>query len=198
MAVQINAKPLAGFDRPIDMLIDCHRRIEHFLEVIVRVVERYDGQALDAEGRQALAAAKHYFANSAPKHTADEEQSLFPRMHSAGAIEPATNALLEQLQQDHRTAEDLHGRIDRQLDQWLASSESLPEDSLTTLRLDLAELMHHYSTHIHVEEEQIFPAAAKALTASQLVEMGAEMRARRGLNVETERQAKYPGALEIQ
>lgn len=183
MAVQINAKPLAGFDRPIDMLIDCHRRIEHFLEVIVRVVERYDGQALDAEGRQALAAAKHYFANSAPKHTADEEQSLFPRMHAAGAIEPATNELLERLRQDHRTADDLYERIDRLLDQWLASSESLPADSLTTLRLDLAELKRHYATHIHAEEELIFPSAAKALTANQLGEMGAEMRARRGLNV---------------
>ena len=77
MAVQINAKPLAGFDRPLDMLIDCHRRIEHLLAVIVRVVERYNGQVLDAEGRQAIAATKHYFANSAPKHTADEELRCF-------------------------------------------------------------------------------------------------------------------------
>lgn len=197
MAVQINAKPLAGFDRPIDMLIDCHRRIEHFLDVIVRVVERYGSQALDAEGRQALAAAKHYFANSAPKHTADEEQSLFPRMHSAGAIEPSTNELLERLQEDHRTADDLYERIDRLLDQWIASGESLAESSLNTLRLDLTQLKRHYATHIHVEEEQIFPTAAKALTASQLGEMGAEMRARRGLNVETQPQPKHHGAVEI-
>ena len=185
MAVQINAKPLAGFDRPIDMLVDCHRRIEHFLDVIARVVERYSSQALDAEGRQAVAAARHYFANSAPKHTADEEQSLFPRMHSAGAFEPATHELLEQLQQDHRTADELHGSIDRLLDQWSASGESLPDDSLTTLRLELAELKRLYARHIHVEEEQIFPSAAKALSASQLREMGAEMRARRGLNIES-------------
>lgn len=51
------------------------------------------------------------------------------------------------------------------------------------LRLDLGELKRHYAIHIHVEEEQILPTAAKALTTSQLGEMGAEMRARRGLNV---------------
>ncbi len=183
MAVQINAKPLAGFDRPIDMLIDCHRRIEHFLDIISRVVERYASQSLDAEGRQAIAAARHYFANSAPKHAADEEQSLFPRMHSAGAFEPATCELLEQLQQDHRTADALHERIDRLLDQWLSTGGALPDDSLTTLRLDLAELKRHYDAHIRVEEEQIFPSAAKSLSTSQLHDMGAEMRARRGLNI---------------
>lgn len=184
MAVQLGAKPLAGFGRPIDMLIDCHRRIEHFLDVIVRVVELYANRALDAEARQAIAAARHYFVNSAPNHTADEEQSLFPRMHSAGAFELDTYKLLAQLRQDHRAADDLYGRIDRLLDRWLASEEALPADLLTTLRMDLAELQRHYATHIHTEEEQIFPSAAKALNASQLREMGAEMRARRGLNIE--------------
>jgi len=184
MVVQLGAKPLAGFDRPIDMLIDCHRRIEHFLDVIVRVVELYSNQALDAEARQAITAARHYFANSAPNHTADEEQSLFPRMHSAGAFEPDTYELLDRLQQDHRTADDLHSRIDRLLDQWLATEEALSADLLTILRTDVAELQRLYATHIHTEEEQIFPSAAKALNASQLREMGAEMRARRGLNIE--------------
>ena len=192
MAVQINAKPLAGFDRPLDMLIDCHRRIEHFLDVIVRVVERYASQRLDAEGRQAIAAARHYFANSAPKHAADEEQSLFPRMHSARAIEPATNELLERLQQDHRTADDLQARVDRLLERWLASDELLSDDLLSMLRADLTELKRHYATHIHVEEEQIFPMAAKALTPSQLGEIGAEMRARRGLNMESRPQPNSP------
>ncbi len=190
MAVQINAKPLAGFDRPIDMLIDCHRRIEHFLDVIVRVVELYASRALDAEARQAIAAARHYFVNSAPKHTADEEQSLFPRMHAAGAFEPATYELLEQLRKDHQTADELHGRIDRLLDQWLATEQALPDDSLNSLRLDLAELKRHYAAHIHVEEEQIFPSATKGLGANQLREMGVEMRARRGLNSEASQHPK--------
>ena len=181
MMVQINAKPLAGFDQPIDMLVDCHRRIEHFLDVMVRVVERYAARALDAEGRDALAVARQYFANSAPKHMADEEQSLFPRMRSAGSADPATCNLLEQLQQDHQTADDLHARIDLRLEEWLASDKPLTDDSLTTLRADLAALRQHYAEHILLEEEQVFPSATKLLGDDQLREVGEEMRARRGL-----------------
>jgi hemerythrin-like domain-containing protein len=181
MSVQINAKPLAGFDRPIDMMIDCHRRIEHFLDVLVRVVERYTGHVLDAEGRQALGVAREYFANSAPQHTADEEQTLFPRMFSADAADPAIRGALEQLRQEHETAEDLHARVDRLLDQWLAARESLPADRLAKLRADLATLRNLYATHTHLEEEQIFPSAAKLLSDGQLREVGEEMRTRRGL-----------------
>ena len=32
MGIQIGAKPDSGFDDPIGMLKDCHRRIEHFLQ----------------------------------------------------------------------------------------------------------------------------------------------------------------------
>ena len=54
-------------DRPIDMLIDCHRRIEHFLDVLIRVVDRYAGHALDDEGRQAdLAAGETDLDHAAP------------------------------------------------------------------------------------------------------------------------------------
>lgn len=181
MTVQINAKPLAGFDRPLDMLVDCHRRIEHFLDVLIRVVDRSVGQPLDVEGRQALAVAREYFAHSAPKHTADEEQSLFPRMHSAGTVEPATCSLLEQLQQDHEAADDLHTRVDRTLGEWLASETSLSDDRLAALRADLTALKNLYAAHIRLEEDQVFPSAARMLSDTQLREVGEEMRARRGL-----------------
>jgi hypothetical protein len=34
MTIQIGAKPDSGFDDPIGMLKDCHRRIEHFLYML--------------------------------------------------------------------------------------------------------------------------------------------------------------------
>jgi len=34
MAIQIGAKPDSGFDDPIGMLKDCHRRIERFLGIL--------------------------------------------------------------------------------------------------------------------------------------------------------------------
>jgi hemerythrin-like domain-containing protein len=177
MTVQINAKPLAGFDRPIDMLIDCHRRIEHFLDVLVRVLDRYAGHPLDAEGRQAIEVSREYFAHSAPRHTADEEQSLFPRMRSVGTAAAATCDLLDRLQQDHQTADDLHTRVDRTLGEWLTSETSLSDERLAGLRADLTALKNLYADQIRLEEDQIFPSAAKTLNSTQLREVGANPQA---------------------
>jgi hypothetical protein len=50
--------------------------------------------------KSALNAALTYFRNAAPKHTSDEEESLFPRLRaSEAAIE-----CLERLESDHQTA----------------------------------------------------------------------------------------------
>ena len=43
MSVQIGAKPDSGFDDPLGMLKDCHRRIEHFLGILRLVAERATG-----------------------------------------------------------------------------------------------------------------------------------------------------------
>ena len=40
MAIPIGAKPDSGFDDPIGMLKDCHRRIEHFLNILCLVADR--------------------------------------------------------------------------------------------------------------------------------------------------------------
>jgi hemerythrin-like domain-containing protein len=57
------------------MLKDCHRRIEHFLEVLRKVERRFVRGELDDQGRRALEAALDYFASFAPRHTA--EQRIF-------------------------------------------------------------------------------------------------------------------------
>ena len=44
MAIQIGAKPDSGFDDPIGMLKDCHRRIESFLGILCVVVDRAQRQ----------------------------------------------------------------------------------------------------------------------------------------------------------
>ena len=57
MPVNLGDEPQAGFDRPMELLRDCHRRIERFLGVLLRVAaERYGGP-LDNEQREAIAAS---------------------------------------------------------------------------------------------------------------------------------------------
>ena len=87
MAVQIGAKLDSGFSDPIGMLKDCHRRIESFLGILCVVVGRAQGRALTSEERSAIQAAIQYFRVGGKRHTADEEESLFPRLRAS--IDPA-------------------------------------------------------------------------------------------------------------
>jgi hypothetical protein len=78
MPVQIGAKA-HPFSDPTVLLSDCHRRIEMFLGALEGVASVID-RPLTEETRAALESALRYFREAAPKHTADEEESLFPRM----------------------------------------------------------------------------------------------------------------------
>jgi hypothetical protein len=71
MPIQIGHGPDHDFDQPLGLLSDCHRRIEHFLRVLVAVDDRAAGGPLAADHRRALEGALRYFEVAAPKHTAD-------------------------------------------------------------------------------------------------------------------------------
>ncbi len=181
MPIVIGAKPESSFQDPIGLLTDCHRRVEKFLSVIVKVGAQIQSGSLMAEQHAALDTALRYFREAAPKHTADEEESLFPRLRSLH--DPELQAVLKQveaLQRDHAEAEKSHVEVDRLGQAWLADGTLSPVDAERFQRLVtvLAEL---YPTHIAIEEGEVFPAATAALGKLQLQAMGEEMAARRAL-----------------
>lgn len=181
MGVNIGDKPLAGFNEPIEMLKDCHRRIEHFLDVLRKVEQRFGPSELNDEGRRALEAALHYFADFAPRHTADEEQSLFPRLRSSDDPEArAVMANLDLLENDHRHCEADHSLVDRLARGWLTTGK-LDDVQRKRLQAALDELTKVYATHIQQEEQQIFTVASRILKPEQVREIGQEMRERRSL-----------------
>ena len=87
MLVTIGQKPLADFTQPLEMMKDCHRRIEYFLDLLSKVEQQCGAGELHEEGRRALKSAVKYFAEFAPRHTADEEASLFPRLRESYSAE---------------------------------------------------------------------------------------------------------------
>src|ERR1035437_1578539 len=127
MAVQIGAKPDSGFDDPIGMLIDYHRRIERFLHMLCAVVNRGESRALTDEEAKAVQSALQYFRVGGQRHTADEEESLFPRLRAestAGNFEEIGG-----LENDHRNANDLHATVDTLYSAWIAAGHlSLEEE----------------------------------------------------------------------
>ena len=174
MAIQIGARPDAGFDDPLAMLADCHRRVERFLSVLCRVAERAQGRALNSEEVKAVEAALHYFNESGPRHTRDEEESLFPRLSACGA----SLAEIGRLEGEHREAELLHDRTAALFLRWIAANHLDPADS--ALLLAAAQRLESiYTEHIRIEEQTVFPRAAELLDRVTLMKMGEEFKQRR-------------------
>lgn len=176
MAVQIGAKPDAGFEDPLGMLKDCHRRIENFLRVLCHVAETREEGKLGREEREAVQAALAYFRTGGVRHTRDEEESLFPRLQQAGAAE-SLNALAG-LEAQHQEANELHSILDQLFSKWMESG-SLAAADHRALRAAADRLHGLYQEHIRVEEEIVFPYAGASLSGEALAAMGAEFRARR-------------------
>lgn len=179
--VPFGAPRESSFAKPLALLSECHRRIERFLADMTRVAsERRGGELSEAE-RADLAGAVRYFREAAPRHTADEEESLFPRMR-AGAQPQARQALaeLDRLEADHQRADAYHAEANSLAIRWLNEAR-LDEAEASRLVELLAALGDIYRAHIAVEDAAVFPAAA-GLPAEQLEAVGREMAARRGLD----------------
>lgn len=181
MPITIGAKKESDFTDPIGILGDCHRRIECFLSVVQKLSSERQGAALSGQEQNALAASLRYFREAAPKHTADEEESLFPRMRAAGPA--AAQALFERidaLESEHRTAVKLHSEVDVLGEAWLSRGRLSPGEAS-----HLAALVGHlgtlYQRHIALEDTEVFPSATQLLSPSDRQAIGFEMAARRGL-----------------
>jgi len=176
MPVQIGQKRESDFSDPLGLLSDCHRRIERFLAVLMKIADRAGGSELDPEERAALETALAYFRDSAPKHTADEEDSLFPRLRAQASLDS-----LAELESDHQAANRDHALVDALGRRWLEGRKLTAQDN-GELVAALARLSRMYARHIAVEDRELFPLAARLLPADQLAEVGREMADRRGVS----------------
>lgn len=177
MPVQIGSKA-HNFSDPTGLLSDCHRRIEMFLRSLAGVALVID-RPLTEEVRAALGSALSYFREAAPKHTADEEESLFPRlrqMHDAGV--KAAIERLEPLEHEHLLAGSLHAEVEELGQQYLAEG-SLESTGVDAFRKAIASLVSIYEQHITIEDDVVFPLAARLLSPSEKAAIANEMAARR-------------------
>jgi hemerythrin-like domain-containing protein len=174
MAVQIGAKPDSGFEDPLGMLKDCHRRIERFVNLLARIAAQANGRALNLDERQAVEAALRYFRESGPRHTHDEEQSLFPRLKDM----PDVQAEISRLAGEHQEADELHAEVNDLFTAWLNGQTPSNEDArgLREMTHRLAEL---YREHIGIEEDLVFPHAARTLSPDTIAAIGREFQQRR-------------------
>ena len=177
MPLQIGQPLDHDFTEPLGLLSDCHRRIEYFLDVLIRL-SASQAPPLTPEHWKELEKAVNYFAVAGPRHVADEEESLFPRLrstHDPRAVEAI--GCLSLLERDHELADAHHRAVDRFCRRWLDLG-FLSDADKRNLQDRLAELHAIYREHILIEDQQLFPAAERVLSERQLLEIGREMQDR--------------------
>lgn len=183
MFTQIGAKRESDFSEPLGMLSDCHKRIQFFLKDLVRLAADAE-RPLDAVRRAALERALRYFQESGPRHTADEEESLFPRLRAMNdARLNEALAKIDELEADHKRANEAHDAVDAIGGRWLAEGVLSGEEAARARWL-LHELSGLYEHHLAVEDTEVFPAAAAVLSEKEQVAVGREMARRRGISAE--------------
>lgn len=186
MLMQIGQKPESGFDDPMGMLADCHKRILHFLETLCTLAGTSGRAPLTDSEREALKDALAYFQTSGPRHTEDEEESVFPRLRATHSPEAEdVLAKVASLEADHRWAERQHADVDVICRRWLATGTLTLGDRQrlngTCHNGILEPLMRFYEHHLKLEEDVVFPVVKAVLPASEIEAIGREMAARRGV-----------------
>ena len=170
-----------NFADPLGLMSHCHRKIEGYLAGLASSGEiLLAGRPAElAWAFQVIDAARGHFATRAPKHTEDEEVSLFPRMREYGGHE-AEEALaaLAALETEHRVAEGVHSEFD-ELVGWLPRDGSAGVKEIDLFNELVTELADLYRPHIRIEDEIIFPTAARVVPSDMLLIIGDEMRERR-------------------
>lgn len=133
------------------------------------------------ETRAALESALRYFREAAPKHTADEEESLFPRMRQKRDpnLEAAIRKL-EPLEHDHLLAGSLHAEMEELGQRYLAAG-SLEPTGVDAFRKAIVSLVSIYKQHISIEDDLVFPLAERLLSDADKAAIANEMAARRKL-----------------
>ena len=157
MPVVIGAKPQSHFSDPIGLLTDCHRRIERFLVVLLRVAREVGTGPLTGEEQSRRETALNYFRDAAPKHTADEEDSLFRccaaltrrRRRRCSRAWKVCSAITPKPDAAHR-------EVDRRGRAWLTAGSQSREESQRLIGL-LSSLDALYRAHIALEEQELFP-----------------------------------------
>lgn len=171
------SSPAAGPEAPLDMLAACHTRVEKQCQTLLRLQPHLVQHGSDSAAREAASAVMRYFDTAAKHHHEDEEQDLFPALLEAMAgsdavcIRELTGALVA----EHRQLEGRWAALRRQL----AAIADGQTQTLSAQEID--DFVAGYRAHIHKEDTELLPMAARLLGDQDLQGIGQAMRERRGL-----------------
>jgi hypothetical protein len=173
--------PVDGFADPLMCWAACHQRAQRVALLLQRLFSHLNHRGPSDATRVTSAEVRRYLAEAAPRHHADEDVDLFPRLlcrfdqqgKDLPEAVPAVQAI-ERLGVDHRRLDDLWGRVRDAL----VHADHAPPTAEHASSVD--EFVGGFIAHHAVEEEIITPAARQVLQPQDLAEIGEAMAARRG------------------
>ncbi len=173
----LRKKPTAPEKVPdaVDLLLECHDRIRRFTRMGAWLSHAHDAPPKAIE--ETAEAVLRYFTEALPRHSADEDESIAPRLLAAG-ISDDLRVAVEMMSRQHPALEEVLGRL---APGWRAVAEdhrALPEH-VELLTRATEQLGGMWAVHLNLEENSVFPAIRAHLGPAALVEVAAEMRARR-------------------
>ena len=176
MLIQLRFKPTeAAPEDAFQLLLECHVRIREFCLVALRLARQVE--APPHERSEAAGRLTRYFTEALPRHVADEDESLAPRLLQAG-LSPAGREALAEMSRQHADIEALLAAL---LPVWseLAAAPERHPALAPELAGDSERLAARLEAHLYLEEQSLFPEARKLLPPEEARAVLAEMRARR-------------------
>jgi iron-sulfur cluster repair protein YtfE (RIC family) len=156
----------------VEMMLECHGRIREMVGLARRLAELPSTPA--EEARDVAARVRRYFSEALPRHVADEEESVVPRLRGAS---PEVDRALDAMCAEHVEHGPELARLVSCADEIARAPERLPELG-RALGEAATALERAFAVHLEAEERVLFPALA-ALDAHEKAAILAELRARR-------------------
>ena len=176
IAIGRGPRTVPGDERALlrDDLLACHDRIRRFAETAVALAGAE--QVAEEEIRETARALVGYFGSGLPRHVADEENSLKPRL-LALELDAVVDGAIARMCDEHGPIERL---VCEGLPRWgtlILTPGALPS-LRPTLREIATDLRERLLVHVAEEEADVFPALSR-LSLADVQAIRGEMRKRR-------------------
>ncbi len=177
-AEKIEAIPENLFREPIDYLYADHFR----QRVVCGLLDEIADDPAATRVPEIAAHVLDYLLRELPRHVADEEQDLFPRLLTRCKPEDDIERILMLLSEEHSRDEEMVLALPAGLRSLIEGRPLSQPELFSQAALSFAECQRR---HLAWEEGVILPLARKRLQPEDLAMLGQSMAARRGANFPT-------------
>lgn len=164
---------------PLEYLFADHVRLQSFCEALGTFAENLDGnEPLESDADVTLETILAYLRDELPRHIADEELDVIPRLKLRAEPEDGLGRIIEHIDNDHAEEEDLTEILVRELGNFAEGAQPRDPKALAGVARHFAQ---SHCNHLKWENTVLLPLARKRLTVDDQAQIGRTMAKRRGI-----------------